>query len=59
MTAEGTRIADRYDGELSRSLKAFTTILEPLMMLFIAVLVGFIVASMLLAVMSLSSGFDK
>lgn len=53
------RIADRYDGELSRSLKAFTTILEPLMMLFIAVLVGFIVASMLLAVMSLSSGFDK
>lgn len=53
------RIAERYDGELSRSLKAFTTILEPLMMLFIAVIVGFIVASMLLAVMALSSGFDK
>lgn len=53
------RIADRYDNELARSLKAFTTILEPLMMLFIALLVGFIVASMLLAVMALSSGFDK
>ncbi|MFO1530707.1 MAG: type II secretion system F family protein [Kiritimatiellia bacterium] len=53
------RIAERYDGELSRSLKAFTTILEPLMMLFIAIIVGFIVASMLLAVMALSSGFDK
>jgi type IV pilus assembly protein PilC len=51
-------IGRRYDGELDRSVKLFTTILEPLMMLLIAVGVGFMAISMLLAVFELTSGLN-
>ena len=49
-------IGRRYDGELDRSVKLFTTILEPVMMLLIAVGIGFVAISMLLAVFELTSG---
>ena len=51
-------IGKRYDGELDRAVKVFTTILEPVMMLLIAVAVGFVAISMLLAVFELTSGLN-
>lgn len=49
-------IAKRYDDDLDRSVKIFTTVLEPIMILFMAILVGFVAISMLLAVFDLTSG---
>ena len=51
-------IGRRYDNELDRAVKVFTTILEPVMMLLIAVGVGFVAISMLLAVFELTSGLN-
>lgn len=51
-------IGKRYDNELDRAVKVFTTILEPLMMLLIAVGVGFVAISMLMAVFELTSGLQ-
>ncbi len=51
-------IAKRYDNELTRSIKILTTVLEPLLMVMMAVLVGFVVISMLLAVFDLTSGLN-
>jgi type II secretory pathway component PulF len=51
-------IARRYDNELDRAVKLLTTILEPVMMLLIAVGVGFVAISMLMAVFDLTSGLN-
>jgi type II secretory pathway component PulF len=51
-------IAERYDEDLNRSLKLFTTVLEPLILLFVALLVGFVVVAMILPVFSMSQGID-
>lgn len=51
-------IAKRYDDELNRSVKMFTTVLEPVMILFIALMVGFIAISMLMAVFDMTSGLN-
>ena len=51
-------IGRRYDNELDRAVKLLTTILEPIMMLAIAVGVGFVAISMLLAVFELTSGLN-
>ncbi|MGD9612266.1 MAG: type II secretion system F family protein [Kiritimatiellia bacterium] len=51
-------IGRRYDNDLDRAVKVFTTILEPIMMLLIAVGVGFVAISMLLAVFELTSGLN-
>ncbi len=51
-------IAERYDDELDRSIKVLTTVLEPVMILFIAVGVGFVAVSMLMAVFELTSGLN-
>jgi type II secretory pathway component PulF len=56
MSTALTHIANRYDNELDRNVKIFTTVLEPFMILFIAVVVGFVAISMLLAVFDLTSG---
>ena len=58
MTGALEHIGRRYDGELDRAVKLFTTILEPVMMLLIAVGVGFVAISMLLAVFELTSGLN-
>ena len=49
-------IGKRYDGDLDRAIKVFTTLLEPIMMLFIAVGVGFVAISMIMAVFEMTSG---
>ncbi|MCX7007770.1 MAG: type II secretion system F family protein [Kiritimatiellaeota bacterium] len=48
-------IARRYDEELDRYIKVFTSMLEPVMILIMALVVGFIAVSLLLAVFSLTS----
>ena len=48
-------IARRYDEELDRYIKIFTSMLEPIMILVMAVVVGFIAVSLLMAVFSLTS----
>lgn len=51
-------ITRRFDNDLSRSISMFTTILEPLLILVIAVVVGFVAISMLLAVFDMTSGLN-
>lgn len=51
-------IARRYDSDLDRSVKVLTTLLEPILMVAMAVLVGFVAISMLLAVFDLTSGLN-
>jgi type IV pilus assembly protein PilC len=40
------KLADFYDDEVSAMLKALTSILEPVMMIFVGVIVGIVVISM-------------
>ena len=58
MSGALAHIAKRYDDDLDRSVKVLTTILEPIMILFIAVGVGFVAVSMLMAVFELTSGLN-
>ncbi len=51
-------IARRYENELERSLKIFITALEPLLIVVVAVIVGFIAIAILMAVFSLSTGLS-
>lgn len=51
-------IANRYDRELDRTVKIFTTVLEPIMILLMAGVVGFIAISMLSAVFGMTSGLN-
>lgn len=52
-------IADMYEQELSHKIKIFTTLLEPAIIIFMALVVGSIVFSILLAVFDLTSGIGK
>lgn len=49
-------IARRYDNELERNLKIFTTALEPILIIVVAVLVGFVAIGILSAVFSFTNG---
>ena len=49
-------IARRYDEELDQSIKVLTTVLEPVLILGVAVMVGFVAISLLMAVFNLTSG---
>ncbi len=49
------RIADAYDLEVDRSVKAMTALLEPLLIVVMGIIVGFLVISMLLPMLTLSS----
>ncbi|MFH0878284.1 MAG: type II secretion system F family protein [Lentisphaerota bacterium] len=53
-----SHIGNRYENELDRSVKMLTTVLEPIMILLMALLVGFVAVSMLLAVVEMTSGLD-
>ncbi len=48
------KIADTYDVETRNSVKRMVSMLEPLLILFMGVLVGFIVISMLLAIFGIN-----
>ncbi len=49
-------IARRYENELNRNLKIFTTALEPILIVLVAIMVGFVAVSIMMAVFSLTSG---
>jgi type II secretion system protein F len=48
------KIADSYDTEIDRTIKAITALLEPGLILFMGLVVGFIVISMLLPIFQLN-----
>lgn len=48
------RIADEYEREVDRTLKAFTQLLEPVIILVMGLVVGFIVLSMLLPIFQIN-----
>ncbi len=49
-------IARRYENELSRNVKIFTTALEPILIVVVAVLVGFVAVSIVMAVFNMTNG---
>ncbi len=52
-------IGKRYEAELDRNIKIFTTALEPLLILFVAVVVGFVAIAILSAVFSATSAMGQ
>ncbi len=49
------RVADAYDIEVDRAVKALTALFEPLLIVVMGVIVGFLVIAMLLPMLTLSS----
>ena len=52
------QIARRYDEELDFSIKILTTVLEPVLILGVAIGVGYVAISILMAVFSMTSGMN-
>lgn len=52
-------IGKRYEAELNRNIKVFTTMLEPILILFVAVVVGFVAIAILSAVFSATSAMGQ
>jgi type IV pilus assembly protein PilC len=52
------KIADNYDAEVDNAASALTSLLEPIMIVFLAVVVGSIVIAMFLPIITLVTGFD-
>ena len=50
-----TRIADTYDDEVDNAVAGLTSIIEPVMIMFLAVIVGSIVIAMFLPLISIIS----
>ncbi len=49
------RIADAYDTEVDRAVKALAALFEPILIVFMGVVIGFLVIAMLLPMLTLSS----
>ena len=49
-----SKIADFYDDEVDTAVGALTSMLEPLMMVFLGVVIGFIVISMYLPIFTMA-----
>jgi type IV pilus assembly protein PilC len=52
------KIADNYDDEVDNAASALTSLLEPIMIVFLAVVVGSIVVAMFLPIVTLVTTFD-
>ena len=52
------KIADNYDEEVDNAVAAMTSLLEPIMIVFLAVIVGSIVIAMFLPILSIGEGID-
>jgi len=48
------KVADAYDTEIDRTIKTITSLLEPILILFMGLVVGFIVVAMLLPIFQLN-----
>ncbi len=53
------KIADNYDEEVDNAVAAMTSLLEPIMIIFLAVIVGSIVIAMFMPLISLMDGIDN
>lgn len=53
--AVAKRVADAYDIEVDRAVKALTALFEPLLVVIMGIVVGFLVISMLLPMLTLSA----
>jgi type IV pilus assembly protein PilC len=53
------KIADNYDEEVDNAVSAMTSLLEPIMIVFLAVIVGSIVIAMFLPLIALMNGIDS
>lgn len=49
-------VAKRYESELDRNVGIFTTALEPIMIFVVALIIGFVAISIMMAVLSVTSG---
>ncbi len=49
-------VSKRYESELDRNVTIFTTALEPILILVVALIIGFIAVSIVMAVLSVTSG---
>ena len=47
------RVADAYDEEVDNAVSALTTIIEPIMIVFMAIVVGAIVIALFLPIVSI------
>ena len=52
------KIADNYDDEVDNAASAMTSLLEPVMIVFLAVIVGSIVVAMFLPIITVATGID-
>ncbi len=52
-------IGRRYESELDRNIKIFTTALEPILIVLVAGVVGFVAISILMAVMKVTTGLGR
>ncbi len=53
-----TRIADTYEEEVDHAVTAFTSLLEPVMIVFLAIVVGCIVIALFLPLIDMVGGID-
>jgi type IV pilus assembly protein PilC len=53
------KIADVYDDEVDNSVSGITSLLEPIMIVFLAVIVGTIVIALFLPLISIISGLQQ
>jgi type IV pilus assembly protein PilC len=53
------KIADNYDEEVDNAVSAMTSLLEPIMIVFLAIIVGSIVIAMFLPLIALMNGIDN
>ena len=52
------RVADSFEAETERVIKTMTTLMEPIMIVIMAVVVGFIVFSMIMPIFNLSAALS-
>ena len=58
MSTALTHIAQRYENELDRNVIILTTALEPILIVVVALLVGFVAVAILMAVFNLTNGLN-
>lgn len=52
------KVADYYDKEVDNTIKSISTLIEPVLMVVMALMIGFIVAAVLLPIYQLSTGLQ-
>ena len=54
-----TRIADNYDEDVDNAVAGMTSLIEPIMIVFLAVVVGFIVIALFLPIVAIIETIGK